>query len=95
MTGIAPLRRRLPNRRPSLTRTINVGNRCFEVTVGIDPVDGQPREVFLDGAKDGGELAVNADQATVMAAVQALGYTPESQDEADALAILNHVAGGT
>ncbi len=37
----------------------------------------------------------NSDKATVMAAVRALGYTPESQDEADALAILHHVAGGT
>ncbi len=37
----------------------------------------------------------NADKPTVMAAVQALGYTPETQDEADALAILHHVAGGS
>ncbi len=37
----------------------------------------------------------NSDKAAVMAAVQALGYTPESQDEADALAILHHVGGGT
>ncbi len=28
-----------------------------------------------------------------MAAVQALGYAPESQDEADALGILHHVNG--
>ncbi len=37
----------------------------------------------------------NSDKATVMAAVRALGYAPETQDEADALAILHHVAGGT
>ena len=37
----------------------------------------------------------NSDKATVMTAVRALGFTPETQDEADALAILNHVAGGT
>ena len=37
----------------------------------------------------------NSDKATVMAAVRALGYTPETQDEADALAILHHVSGGT
>ncbi len=36
----------------------------------------------------------NADKATVMAAVQALGYTPESQDEADALGILHHSISG-
>ncbi len=37
----------------------------------------------------------NADKATVMAAVRNLGYTPETQDEADALAILHHVNGGS
>ncbi len=37
----------------------------------------------------------NADKAAVMAAVRGLGYAPETQDEADALAILHHVAGGT
>jgi hypothetical protein len=30
-----------------------------------------------------------------MAAVQALGYAPETQDEANALAILHHVNGCT
>ncbi len=35
----------------------------------------------------------NADKPTVMAAVQALGYAPETQDEADALGVLNHVDG--
>ncbi len=37
----------------------------------------------------------NSDKAAVMAAVRALGFTPETQDEADALAILHHVNGGT
>ncbi len=36
----------------------------------------------------------NADKPTVMAAVRALGYAPETQDEADAIAILHHVNGG-
>ncbi len=69
MTRPAPYRHRLPNRRPSLTRTINAGNHRFEITVGIDPADGQPREVFLDGAKDGGELAVILDDASVLISV--------------------------
>ncbi len=37
----------------------------------------------------------NADKAAVMAAVRALGYAPETQDEADALGVLHHVAGGS
>ena len=44
MTGSAPYHRRLPNRRPSLTRTISAGNHCFEVTVGIDPANSPPHE---------------------------------------------------
>ncbi len=71
-------RHRLPNRRPSLTRTINAGNHRFEVTVGIDPADGQPREVFLDGAKDGGELAVILDDASVLISVALQHGVPAS-----------------
>ncbi len=37
----------------------------------------------------------NANKAVVMAAVQALSYAPETQDEADALGVLHHVAGGS
>ncbi len=37
----------------------------------------------------------NSDKAAVMAAVRALGYAPETQDEADALGILHHLNGGT
>ncbi len=69
MTSPAPHRHRLPNRRPSLTRTINAGNHRFEVTVGIDPVDGQPREVFLDGAKDGTEMATILDDVAVLVSI--------------------------
>ena len=62
-----PARRRLPNRRPALTRTIDAGNHRLEVTICLDPADGQPREVFLDGAKGGGELAMILDDvATAM-----------------------------
>ncbi len=83
MTGSAPHRQRLPNRRPSETYALDVENHAFTATVGLDPVDGQTREVFLDGAK-----------AAVMGAVQALGYAPATQDEADALGILHSLANG-
>ena len=60
-----PERRRLPNRRPSETRTLHVGNLTFAATVGFDPDDGQPREIFLAGAKDGTEMAAILDDVAV------------------------------
>ncbi len=69
MTTPVPHRHRLPNRRPALTRTIDAGNHRLEVTIGLDPADGQPREVFMDGAKDGGELAVILDDVAVLVSV--------------------------
>ena len=65
----SPTRRRLPSRRPALTRTITAGNHRFEVTIGLDPADGRPREVFLDGAKAGGELALILDDVAVLVSV--------------------------
>ena len=64
-----PDRRRLPNRRPSEIRTLNVGNLTFAATVGFDPVDGRPREVFLAGAKDGTDMAAILDDASVVISV--------------------------
>ncbi len=53
---VTPRRHRLPNRRPSETRTLEVAGQVFKATVGIDPEDGQPRELFLTGAKDGTKM---------------------------------------
>jgi hypothetical protein len=69
LTANIPIRRRLPNRRPALNRTITADNHCLEVSVGIDPADGQPRKIFLDGTKDGGELAAILDDASVVISV--------------------------
>ena len=62
-------RRRLPNRRPSETRILTVGNHTFTATIGFDPEDGRPREVFLDGAKSGGELAAILGDAAVIISI--------------------------
>ena len=56
MTSPKPQRHRLPNRRPSETRTLEVAGQTFEATVGFDPADGMPRELFLTGAKSGSSL---------------------------------------
>ncbi len=62
-----PRRHRLPTRRPSETRTLEVAGQVFEATVGLDPEDGQPRELFLTGGKAGSMLdALLGDVAVVV-----------------------------
>ncbi len=46
-------RQRLPNRRECYTETLAVDGQSFEATVGFDPESGQPRELFLNGGKEG------------------------------------------
>jgi hypothetical protein len=64
----APARTRLPNRRPLITETLFVGGQAIEASVGFD-ADGQPRELFLSGAKDGTDLAAILDDASVVLSV--------------------------
>ena len=75
----APHRRRLPNRRPSETRTLHVGNLTFAASIGFDPVDGRPSEIFLAGAKDGTDMAAILDDASVVISVALQhGISPEA-----------------
>ena len=74
-----PHRRRLPNRRPSETRTLHVGNLTFAASIGFDPVDGRPSEIFLAGAKDGTDMAAILDDASVVISVALQhGISPEA-----------------
>ena len=60
-------RARLPNRRPSETETLELGGQRFEVCVGFDPETDEPREVFLNGGKEGSDFdAMLSDAATVI-----------------------------
>jgi hypothetical protein len=45
-----------------------VGGQAIEASVGFD-ADGQPRELFLSGAKDGTDLAAILDDASVVLSV--------------------------
>ena len=65
----APTRTRLPNRRRLITETLVVGGQAIEASVGFDPATGQPRELFLTGAKDGTDLAAILDDASVVLSV--------------------------
>ena len=54
--GAAPMRsdpmstrKRLPNRRPSYTETLEVDGQALTATVGFDPKSGQPCELFIVG----------------------------------------------
>lgn len=47
-------RRRLPERRPSETRRLAWAGRTIFVTVGYDPSDGAPKEIFYAGGYRGG-----------------------------------------
>ncbi len=67
MTGPASTKRtRLPNRRPSHVETLEVNGQTVTACVGYDPTTCQPREVFLNGGKEGSEFdAMLSDAATV------------------------------
>ena len=65
----APTRRRLPTRRPNVAETIEVGGQVISVCVGFDPGSGRPREIFMDGARVGTDLAAILDDASVILSV--------------------------
>ncbi len=63
---MTPTRQRLPTRRPSETVTLVTDGLAFEATVGFDEHD-HPREVFLNGGKEGSLFAaVLSDTAVVV-----------------------------
>lgn len=63
----APDRQRLPQRRECFTETIEVDGREYSCAVGFDPETGDPREIFLSGARDGsGMAAILADTSVVV-----------------------------
>ena len=65
MTDPASNRRRLPNRRDNQIETLEVAGQKFHVCIGFCPETGQPREVFLNGGKEGSQFdAMLADAAT-------------------------------
>lgn len=58
-------RRRLPNRRPSITAEL-IHNGCsYVVSLGFDPADGWLGEVFAHGAKVGSNMDGILDDACI------------------------------
>jgi hypothetical protein len=67
---MSPARKRLANRRPQVTEPISIGQVSYTASVGFDTDLGAPRELFLEGAKAGSDMAhLLADIATVMSIV--------------------------
>jgi ribonucleoside-diphosphate reductase alpha chain len=81
---MAPTRARLPNRRPAVTESLEAGDQSFTATIGFDPATGQPREVFLAGAKGGSALAaILADAAVVISVALQHDIPAEALAKAD------------
>ncbi len=65
---MSPARERMPDRRSSVTQTLEVASQIFDATIGFDK-HGRPREVFLTGAKEGSLLAAILADAAVAISV--------------------------
>ena len=73
------VRKRLPNRRPSHTETLEVAGQAVTATVGFDPADDQPRELFLSAGKEGSTLdALLADAAVAISVALQHGVTAQA-----------------
>lgn len=57
-------RQPLPNRRQQLTTALAVNGQAIQASVGFD--GGNPREIFLTGAKVGSDMAAELEAASVV-----------------------------
>ena len=74
---MTPKRKRLPNRRDSRIETLEVADQEFTACIGLCPETGQPRELFLNGGKEGSQLdAILADAATTISIALQHGIPP-------------------
>ncbi len=70
-------RTRLPDRRECHIEMLEVAGQTFSCCVGFDPVTGQPRELFLDAAKEGSQVAaLLSDAATIISIALQYGVPP-------------------
>ena len=73
------VRKRLPNRRPSHTETLEVAGQAITATVGFDPADDRPRELFLTAGKEGSTLdALLADAAVAISVALQHGVSAQA-----------------
>lgn len=73
----APTRQRLPDRRRNVTLDIVFGEQAFTVCIGFDDA-GAPREVFVDGPKQGSLLRhLLSDACVVISVALQNGIAPD------------------
>ncbi|ANK79412.1 MAG: hypothetical protein TEF_00365 [Rhizobiales bacterium NRL2] len=65
----AAARKRLPERRPSVSETIERNGLSADVSCGFDPATGELREIFIFAGKEGSETRHALEDAAVMASV--------------------------
>ena len=71
---ISPQRTCLPNRRPSHVETLEVAGQRFTACIGFDSETGVPRELFLNGGKEGSQVdALLSDAATCISVALQFG----------------------
>ena len=72
-------RTRLPNRRECHIETLEVTGQTFSCCIGFDPETGQPRELFLNGGKEGSQVdALLSDAATAISIALQYGVPPSA-----------------
>ena len=69
-------RKTLPDRRPSCTRMVQWAGQTFPVTLGIDPMTGDVREVFADVARGGDLQWVVSDSCVIVSLALQHGIAP-------------------
>ena len=72
-------RQQLPQRRPNQTVELTHDNMAFSVTLGYDPVTGEPREVFTHGVKVGSTMdGILNDTCILLSILLQYGAKPSS-----------------
>mgnify|MGYP003403404761 FL=1 len=75
----APVRKPLPDRRPSITVPQALGPMEFSTTISFYPDTGLPGEVFADGQKEGSVMAhLLSDACVVVSIALQHGIPPEA-----------------
>jgi len=60
------MRKKLPSRRPAVTKLLEMDTNRYYISFGIDPEDGKAREVFIRGSKIGSDMDILLDDASLI-----------------------------
>lgn len=60
------MRKKMPNRRPAVTRVLETLTDRYYISLGIDPEDLETREIFIRGSKIGSDMDLLLDDASLI-----------------------------